>query len=221
MGLVVLAVAPGIFWLWYFLARDHLHPEPRELVRRVFLLGAVSAVAAGLVEGALFHLLGLDPAGPYLPHGAGAALLVGTVEEAAKFAVVLLAVYRHPAFDEPLDGIVYAVAASLGFATLENLAYVLRGGVAVGVLRALLAVPGHAFFGALMGFYIGLAHRHPRRATRLLALGLATSALAHAVYDGVLFTRTLVALGVVPVVMGLWWRALAATRRAQAYGPGG
>lgn len=72
-----------------------------------------------------------------------------------------------------VDGIIYAVAASLGFATVENIAYVLEGGFAVGVLRAVLSVPGHAFFGALMGFYMGVAKHASTGQARWLAYGLA------------------------------------------------
>ena len=56
-------------------------------------------------------------------------------------------------FDELMDGIVYGAVASLGFATLENIMYCIDGGLSVVAIRALTAVPAHASFGAIMGYY--------------------------------------------------------------------
>lgn len=187
MLLVALAVAPGIFWLWYFLQRDRLRPEPRYLVRLVFFVGGGSAFIAGLLEVGMSAATGLSLEARTAPPLAAAAA-IGLIEEGVKFLVILTIVYRHREFNEVLDGIIYAVAASLGFATVENLFYVLSGGVGVGVARALLSVPGHAFFGAVMGYYLGIAprsrrtypltddlradRRHPVRRTRPLRTGV-------------------------------------------------
>ena len=84
-------------------------------------------------------------------------VFVAAVEEALKYWIVRKKIWDHPAFDEYFDGIMYAVTASLGFAALENVFYVTDGGLYVGVIRALMAVPAHALFGAMMGYYIGLA----------------------------------------------------------------
>jgi protease PrsW len=91
-----------------------------------------------------------------LPHGLAEALFTAALpEELLKFAVVVLFCARHKEFDEPMDGIVYGAVASLGFATFENIAYVAEHGFGVAVSRALTAVPGHAFMGAVMGYFVG------------------------------------------------------------------
>jgi len=210
--LLVLAVAPGVFWLWYFRRRDRLRPEPRHLVGRVFAYGALAAVLAGALEAGIFPLLELRRAD--LSSGVVAAGIVGLIEESAKFAALYLGIYRHAQFDEVIDGILYGVATSLGFATLENIAYVLEGGADVGVMRALLSVPGHAFFGAVMGFYVGLG-KFSRRPQGWLAAALLVPALSHAAYNAAIFTSTWVALGVVPLVVLLWRVSLHYVRRAQ------
>ncbi|MGH2373054.1 MAG: PrsW family glutamic-type intramembrane protease [bacterium] len=216
MLLVVLAVAPGAFWLWYFLQRDRLRPEPRHLIRRVFLLGGGAAIVAGVVELAVFAAAGIQVGQAGLGGAVVAATIIAVIEEGLKFATVYYGVYRNPECNEVLDGIIYAVAASLGFATVENIGYVLGGGVGIGIMRAILSVPGHAFFGALMGFYIGVAKCSASGATRLLARGLVVAIIAHAAYDAVLFTGTFLALAVFPIVVVLWWRATLHTRRALA-----
>lgn len=216
MALVVLAIAPGLFWLWYFRRRDHLRPEPRALVARVFFLGVAAAVVAALLEFGVFRVTGIEHARAQGWGVITAALLIGLIEEGTKFAAVYVGIYRHHEFNEVLDGVIYAVAASLGFATIENLAYVLQGGVAVGLLRDVLSVPGHAFFGALMGFYMGLAKFSGPREGAWLWTGFALAAAAHTLFDAVLFTRTALALIVVPLTALLWRRAVHHTRTALA-----
>ncbi len=214
MLLVVLALAPVAFWLWYFQMRDRLHPEPRALVVRVFALGGVIAIPAAFIELAVLAGAGLTLHRGSVADALGAAFIIGVVEESLKFAVVVLAVYRNVEFDEVIDGIIYAVAASLGFAAVENLFYVLEGGVSVGLLRAFLSIPGHAFFGAIMGFYMGVAKFAGPRERLMLVAGLVLAILAHATYDGVLFAGEWIGLAVVPIVLFLWRRAVLSARRA-------
>ncbi len=216
MELLALAVAPGIFWLWYFRTRDRLRPEPRRLVGWTFAAGVLAALAAALIEAGAFRMLRLRAEGLFIPSAIGAAVLIGAVEETTKFLAVLLAVYRRAEFDEVMDGILYAVVASLGFATIENVAYVLQGGYGVGILRALLSVPGHAFFGAVLGFYMGVAKFAGPATGRWFAIGLALAIAAHAAYDAAVFTGTILTLLVIPFILLLWRASLAYVRRALA-----
>src|SRR3989304_1790594 len=154
-----------------------MRPEPRALVARVFFLGAAAAFAAAFIEVGVFRTTGISLEGGKAPRIlAPAAAPIALIEEVLKFFPVYFGIYRHVAFDEVMDGIVYAVAAALGFATVENLAYVLQGGATVGILRAFLAVPGHAFFGAVMGFHIGLAKFAGRREGGWLSTGVPLAA---------------------------------------------
>jgi RsiW-degrading membrane proteinase PrsW (M82 family) len=148
---------------------------------------------------------------------AGAAA-VGLIEEGAKFLSVYAGIYRNSEFDEAIDGIVYTVAAGMGFATLENLQYVLAGGAAVGVARMLTAMPGHAFFGALMGYNLGMAKFAGRKETAYLLTGLGAAVVAHAAWDALAFSRSIYALALIPGVVLLWRRAVALSLRAQKEG---
>ncbi len=126
MSVWLLAFAPGVFWLWWVYRRDRWEPEPRGLVLRTFFWGMVATVPAVLLE-----LLGAYALGSVLPGSnlvvASVFMLavVGPAEELCKFLAVRLRVYRHHEFDEPMDGIVYGAAAALGFASLENVGYLL------------------------------------------------------------------------------------------------
>ncbi|HFE44950.1 MAG TPA: PrsW family intramembrane metalloprotease [Nannocystis exedens] len=174
-------VTPSLLLLWYFHSRD-AYPEPASVIWKTFALGVLTVIpvlAFALPLGS--YAEGLSS--PYLAGLYDAFVLAAFPEEAAKLAVVYWYARRHSEFDEPMDGLVYGVAASLGFATLENILYVADGGLAVALMRALTSIPGHATFGAIMGYFVGQAHFEPGRARRFLVLALALPVLLHGVYD--------------------------------------
>ncbi len=156
LHLLALSVAPGLFLLMIFYLKDKYERESLSLVGKVFLAGVLAVFPAVLLEDLLLSNLS--------PRLRDISLLIymsylgiGFPEELVKFLAVLLLAYNSKEFNEPFDGVVYSVASSLGFATLENLFYVLEGGVLVGLVRAVLAVPSHALDGAVMGVYLGRA----------------------------------------------------------------
>lgn len=118
---------------------------------------------------------------------AQAFLYAAIPEEFFKFLILVGYCSRHRAFDEPMDGVIYGVTVSLGFATLENVFYVMGGGWATAIARGLTAVPMHAFLGALLGYYVGQARRHPEELSQL-GYGLLVVVLLHALYDFPLLT---------------------------------
>ncbi len=107
--------------------------------------------------------------------------IVGPIEEVCKFLAVRLFAYRSRWFDEPMDGLVFAAAASLGFASLENLSYVLMYGPWVMILRAPLSTVGHLIFGSLWGHALGL--RHEGASSFHVWRGLGLAALLHGLYN--------------------------------------
>src|SRR5438067_219966 len=113
------AVAPALLLLWYLYGQDQ-HPEPRSVVLKTFLLGMVICVPIVPVASAL-ELLGAGQAGPWGRAATSAFLGAAIPEEFFKFLVLRAWVWRQPAFDEPMDGLIYGATASLGFAALESL----------------------------------------------------------------------------------------------------
>lgn len=106
------AFAPALVWLFFFLREDAVHPEPRRLIAKVFAAGALASIPTFLVQSGLDALL----KGEFVV----LVILLAFVEEFFKFGAAWLVVRKDPAFDEPLDAMIYMVAASLGFATVEN-----------------------------------------------------------------------------------------------------
>jgi len=162
---ILLASAPALLFLWLFWKRDG-HREPKLLVLKLFALGAVAAVPTYFLEG-------------WLPGPASRVydnfIRVGLVEEAMKLLPFLLFIYRRPEFDEPMDGIVYAVAVALGFATVENALYATIYGGDVLVYRAFTSTLAHLAFSGLWGYAFGL-HRGRKRA-------FAAAVAVHGAYD--------------------------------------
>ncbi|MDB4929780.1 MAG: hypothetical protein JWM10_2264 [Myxococcaceae bacterium] len=200
--MVLLALAPVLLIL-VWIDRQDLHPEPRRVVWTTFLLGALAAGPVVLVEhyatDAFAWLLG-DLRWSTLPHTAFTTLFgVALPEELAKFAVLVLYARRHRAFDEPMDGLVYGAAAALGFAGVENVLYVFDGGADLALMRGLVAVPGHAFDGMLMGALLGAGLIRPRARGRYTALALLLPVACHALYDApMLLAFTPFTTGVAP-----------------------
>lgn len=188
MGLVIalaLALLPSALILRYFLKRDAF-PEPRGAIAKTFAWGVASIVPAVILALILITLMpSISPSdtSAVVIRAAVLAFFGAAIpEELFKFAVLFFYCRRLNDFDEPMDGIVYGVTASLGFATLENVLYVLDGGIGVAIMRALTAVPGHALFGAVMGFYFGLAHFIPGK-RRLFWAAYLLPVLLHGLYN--------------------------------------
>lgn len=203
--LIILSLAPVVFLLWYFDRLDK-NKEKRSFLFKIFLWGVFVTFIAGGVEVLLdMYLLDIF----YYPIAKliiVAFVFTALVEEALKYWVVKRKAYNHPAFNEYYDGIVYAVVASLGFAALENVFYVIEGGYYVAVIRAVLAVPAHALFGAFMGYYIGLARfeRDKEKGKKLLFKGLLLAVFFHGLYDVLLMSETGFAIFVIPLVLAMY-----------------
>jgi hypothetical protein len=135
--------------------KDVYRPEPRRLLITTFALGSAVTIPVALVE---FVFLGDSSLSDEVTLGAlaiGMLLVVGPAEELGKFAVVRFVPYRSLYFDEPMDGLVYGAAASLGFASLENLAYMLTFGPEVILVRGPLSTLGHLVLGSIWGYPLG------------------------------------------------------------------
>jgi RsiW-degrading membrane proteinase PrsW (M82 family) len=225
LGLLVLAIAPAVALFLFFYLRDKYRKEPLGILLATFGLGAASLVPAALTSLSLQKLTGWRSDTPSLLHAfLGAMIIVGLVEEGAKFLVVRFYAYHRPEFDEPYDGIMYSVMAALGFATLENIIYVFSNGAGAGLMRALLSMPSHAFDGVLMGYFLGEAKfaRNDRTGNWLSALGFGLAVTAHGVYDFIVFSldkAPLMILSLITMAALFWVIFFKATRKLSEQSP--
>ncbi len=204
--LIILSLAPIAFLLWYFDSLDKKQKESRRFLWDIFLWGVIVTFIAGFIE----YFLAPFASSLFSQHLTQAFfvafIVTACTEEGLKYAVVKKKTYHHPAFDEYYDGVIYAVVASLGFAALENIFYVIEGGLYIAIIRALLAVPAHALFGAFMGYYISLARfeKNPKKEQQLLLKGLFYAIFFHGLYDFLLLSNSSIALFVIPMLLLLY-----------------
>lgn len=187
MGLLALAVAPGLAICIFIYVKDKYNKEPLGLLIGSFIFGMLSTIPAVIIQIAYGASLDKLAGEGTVAVAVFAYAVVALSEEGSKFMMLRLFAYPKKAFDDPFDGIVYAVMVSMGFATLENILYVMQNGFATGVVRMFLSVPAHATFGVLMGYHVGLAKFDPSRRRHQFMLAILWPVLFHGTFDFFLF----------------------------------
>ena len=186
MNLLIVSLAPVVIIASYIYYRDKYEKEPIRLLALALVAGGLTVIPILFLEQFLSSFVGLFYG---LRAAAWKAFVVAAFsEELFKYIALYLLIWKSPEFNEKFDGIVYATYVSLGFAAVENVLYVLDGGLTTGVMRAITAVPAHAIFGITMGFYFGLAKFYEKERRILKIKALAFPILLHGIYDFILFT---------------------------------
>ncbi len=186
MLLITISVFPVIVILAYIYFRDMYEKEPLGLLLKAFIGGVFSAILTLLVLAAFDGFNA--PLNNIFTYALVRAFLWAAIpEELFKFLLLYLIIWKNRNFNEYFDGIVYAVFISLGFACFENILYVTEHGIGVGIMRAILAVPAHALFGVIMGFYFSMARFNNTSTTINLAKSVIYAIIAHGIYDFILF----------------------------------
>lgn len=216
LSVLAAAIAPGLALLAYFYWKDRYDAEPLFMVIRLFLSGVLIVLPAMVLQRGLTLWLGDSPVTFSFVISAG-------IEELLKFFVLYHMIFNHTEFDEPYDGIVYATAVSLGFATMENVLYAFLQPVTFGSLmvRALLPVSGHALFGVFMGYSLGRAKFTAGRPKRIhLGLAFLLPLLWHGLYDFMMLTVASEWIWVAaPFMLLLWFRGIRRVNSANAVSP--
>jgi protease PrsW len=196
VSIILVAVAPCAFWLWLIYKGDKYQPEPKLQIVKIFLLGAAVAIPVSIIESLLYP--GSLQGKLALPIAAYVAFVVaGVTEEVAKFLSVRVGVYRSRFFNEPSDGLIYAAAAALGFAFMENIVYIINFGWQVVLLRGMFSNLAHVLFSALWGYPLILA-KLGIKPKGLVWLGLIGAITAHGLFDFLFFTESIFTWLVIP-----------------------
>ena len=176
---LVFSIVPAALWLIVFYRTDRLEPEPKRMVFNVFLVGALvtAALHAPILDGIFAVNDWLYRS--WWSQLLGSIAIIGMVEQAFVWAIVRYTMFSHPEFDERVDGVIYAVAAGLGVATVLNFQYVLsRGGVDlnIGSIRMVVTAMAQASFAGVLGYFIGQA-RFERTPIYYMPMGLTITAV--------------------------------------------
>lgn len=205
MILLAVALAPVVALAVYIYWKDKFDPEPRRMLWKAFFLGVFSIIPAIILE-MIAKSLGWHQSDTLWKAFVHAFIGVALIEEASKQFMVQRFILKKKYFDEPFDGITYAVMVSLGFAALENVLYSLQHGMGVAIMRAFTAVPAHTTFGIVMGYFLGMYKFSGKKRHVYMALGSAT--VLHGAYDFFLiqeYNRNIAFLGaVVSLIIGIW-----------------
>lgn len=187
MGLLALALAPAIAICIFIYFKDKYNKEPIWMLLYAFALGILSVIPALAIQ------LSYDPnnlslfENDILANAFFAFVIVGFSEEGSKFLMLRLFIYPRKHFDDPFDGIVYSVMVGMGFATLENVGYVMQHGLGTGILRMFLSVPSHGTFAVLMGYFIGYTKFSVSGKWKYTLLAILLPVLFHGAFDFFIF----------------------------------
>lgn len=189
---ILVALLPAVALLFFINKKDEKQPEPMKYLLKAVLFGVLSVFASFIISIPM-TLLGLAPSEPSNIAQAVMTSFFGAAipEELAKLFMLWLVLRRNPYFDEKVDGIVYAVCVSLGFAGLENIFYLFgteADWMTTGIVRAIFSVPGHFAFGVLMGYCYSMVVFYPLAPKKYKALLILAPILAHGIFDSILFS---------------------------------
>lgn len=201
--LLFLAISPPLFIIYKIYKLDKYEKEPLKEIIITFILGCLTVIPVLIVSPVINDLLLI----PYtFVDFLGSGLIgesemktiiytfigIALVEEFFKFLVLTKYSFNRACFNEPMDGIVYGVIASMGFAFVENIIYVYvytDQSYSVAILRMFSAIPAHALMGVIMGYYVGKAKFDIQNRKILMLKGLLGAILLHGAYDYFLFSE--------------------------------
>lgn len=194
---ILIALIPGFFWVWFYRRKDKKNPEPLKLIIKVFIWGMLITIPAIGIELAIDYFFPYSKSSSLLIITISSLLIVAPIEEILKFFVVKEKIYNHKAFDEPLDGVIYAVVAALGFASLENILVIFSDGHNAILLRFATATLMHAITSGIVGYYMGMLKfgeeqqkYSPKKKKYFIIQGLVIASLLHGLYNIVAGTNS-------------------------------
>ncbi|MFN7252171.1 MAG: glutamic-type intramembrane protease PrsW [Anaerobacillus sp.] len=205
VSIIFASLAPSLALLCFFYLKDKYNSEPLGMVFRSFIFGAL------LVFPVLVIQYAFQEEGYLINTLSQAFISAALFEEFFKWFILFYTAYKHAEFNQHYDGIVYGVSVSLGFATMENIFYLVAYGYGVdlALVRALLPVSGHALFGVIMGYYFGKAKfSNKSNEKKLLLFAFLIPWLLHGMYDYILFVSNYWVYMMLPFMIFLWWLAL-------------
>ena len=199
MILLLLTILPSILLVTIFVVFDRFREPTKEIIK-VFIYGILITIPAFYFNTYLADYY--DRYTNFSEALKGSFLSAGPVEEGLKLIVLYFFVYKMKDFNEPIDGVVYGITASLGFATLENIYYVYFlddyfkvTSMELAVVRAFSAVPAHAAFGIIMGYFF-MRYAYIKKQESLI-LAFFIPMLLHSLYNFYAITNFLISFALV------------------------
>lgn len=198
MSLLLLISVIPVFLLAVFIYSKDSAKEPSSLLLGLFVSGFLAAILVVLIDVLFsrfipnFFIIDNIKDVSFFKLFSSVLLGLALVEEFFKWLMIRFLGYNHKDFDQFYDIIVYSVFVALGFAMIENIFYVVPGGISLGLFRAIFSIPGHASFGVFMGFFLGLAKSYEKKDKVLsnvyMFYAVLIPTLLHTIYNFCLLT---------------------------------
>lgn len=211
VSIIFASLAPSVALLCFFYLKDQYNSEPIGMVIRSFIYGVLIVFPVIVIQYAI------QEEGLLLSPFSESFVLAALFEEFFKWFILYYIAYKHVQFNQHYDGIVYGVSVSLGFATMENVFYLLALGVEQAFFRALLPVSSHALFGVIMGYYLGKAKFSKKgKRERLKLMSFLIPWVLHGVFNYILHVQKYWLYFMLPFMFFLWYLALRKVKLANS-----
>jgi RsiW-degrading membrane proteinase PrsW (M82 family) len=216
MSTLLITILPSILIITFFVKSDRFQ-EPASQIIKIFFYGILICFPAYYLNTVLGDI--------YASRGISESLVssfltAAPVEEILKFSVLYSLVYKMKDFNEPIDGIVYGVSVSLGFATLENIYYVYlmsdyfeTTSKSLAILRSFSAIPAHGIFGATMGYFF-MKYSFINKKNNL-ALCMIIPILLHGAYNFFTYYYFIISLSIIIISWFILLRAFSRLKKSQ------
>lgn len=191
---VFFGVLPSLTWLLYYLRKD-LHPEPKRMIIKIFLWGALMTLPVFFVQIGLTSLLNMASLGNLVKSIIYWFLIIAFSEELFKYLVVRVKVINSPHLDEPVDLMIYMVVAALGFAAVENILYlfapigqmsfeqIIDRTLIIALIRFVGATFLHTLCSAVIGYAMAISCCDQKNRFLELLTGITIAVALHGLYN--------------------------------------
>lgn len=229
LAILVGGFAPGLFWLWWIYRQDRYEPEPLKDVRQMFIHGMwlpipilfLSFCMTSALTYGILHVEALSQHQGLLLPLVSPVFTAPVIEELCKFWALLRFGSSRPALNEPVDGVVYAAAVALGFASVENVLYLMSNHEQLSyvfTLRMMLSVPAHALFASFYGYSVGLAKMDPQWPSgKMLFRSVLMAVGCHSLFNLLAHFSLIGALAMIGLVGWMWKRMFRDIEAALSY----
>lgn len=180
---IATGVVPTLVWLYFWISEDRFQPEPRGLLALTFFAGAMATLLLAPLDQVVINM-GIE--------GNAKIFTFAALEEIVKFGVVFLIDFNSSYLDEPIDYAIYLITGALGFATAENVLFLLQPEtqqnisfiIETGTLRFLGASILHSVLAATLGIILGFVFFKSKATKRLFMLiGLIVVTILHTIFN--------------------------------------
>ena len=210
--LFTVAIAPALALFSYLYLRKQIAKEPSKTLFHAFIYGAIMTFPILFIQ----HVF--EEEHVFNNEFFRNVVFTSSLEEFFKWIILFILVYKTIEFEDAYDGILYGASVSLGFATVENILYLLSFGLDTAFIRALLPVSSHALFGVVMGYYFGKAKfSATSEKAKWIAIAFLAPFLLHVLYNSILYSYDDWLYLMIPFMLFLWWFGLTRVKYAHTF----